>query len=123
MARPPLVSTFSWIMHNIASLLVALAPLLLLAALPVFTIALRTRPFLWFGIVGWLLLLACAYTALTDNPHGRHFDSIDHGLLTGIPTTLVLVATTYTLVISSVLLWHALRRKRAPAAAPSSLPW
>ena len=117
MPSPRLVSTFSWIMHNLASLLVTLAPLLLLAAIPIFTIALRTKPFLWFGIAGWLLLLACAYTALTDNPHGRHFDSIDHGLLTGIPTILVLVATTYTLVLSSALLWHAVCRKRDPAAS------
>ena len=112
---------FSWIMHNLASLLVTLAPLLLLAAIPVFTIALRTKPFLWFGIAGWLLLLACAYTALTDNPHGRHFDSIDHGLLTGIPTLLVMAASTYTLLLSSALLWHALFRKHHPAA-PSTLP-
>jgi hypothetical protein len=103
--------------HNLASVLVTLAPLLLLAAIPVFTIALRTKPFLWFGIAGWLLLLACAYTALTDNPHGRHFDSIDHGLLTGIPTLLVMAASTYTLLLSFALLWHALCRKHRTAAS------
>jgi len=107
------------IVHGIASLLVVLAPLLLLAALPVFTIALRTRPFLWFGIAGWLILLTCAYTAITDNRHG--LDSIDHGLLTGIPTILVMGASAYTLLLSSALLWHALRRKRG-SLAPSTLP-
>ena len=109
-------------MHAIASLMVTLAPLLFLAALPVFTVALRTRPFLWFGIVGWLLLLSCAYTAITDNPHGRAFDSIDHGLLTGIPTVLVMVASTYILVLASALTWHALCRKRGPAAPPATSP-
>lgn len=108
-------------MHTIASLLVGLAPLLFLIALPVFTIALRTRPFLWFGIAGWLLILSCAYTAIADDPHGRSLDSIDHGILTGIPTILVMGTSTYTLLLSSVLLWRALCKRRGPAA-PSTLP-
>ena len=109
-------------MHAIASLLVGLSPLLLLAALPVFTIALRTRRFLWCGVVGWLLLLTCAYTALTDNPHGRSFDSIDHGFLTGVPTLLLLGTTTYVLLVSSLLMGQAVLRKRTSPHASASAP-
>ena len=109
-------------MHGMASLVVALAPLFLLAAFPVFTVALRIKRFFWLGIVGWLLLLACACAAITDNPHGRTFDSIDHGLLTGIPTVLVLVISTYTLFLSSALLWRALRRKRGLTNPAASAP-
>ena len=92
--------------HALASLLVLLAPVLFLVAIPAFTVALRTKRARCFGVFGWLLLLGCAYAAITDKPHGRAFDSIDHGLLTGIPTTLVLLTSIYTLILSTCLLCH-----------------
>ena len=108
-------------LHVVASLLVGLAPLILLASIPVFIIAIRTKPLLWFGLFGFLLLVACAYTPITNIPLGLPFDSIDHGLLTGVPTLLVMGSSGYTLLLSSALLWHALCRIRGPGAS-STLP-
>ncbi|HSA00852.1 MAG TPA: hypothetical protein P5055_08950 [Candidatus Paceibacterota bacterium] len=112
------VQCFGLLIQNILSLLVGLAPLLFVAALPVFMVALRTRCFRWLGIVGCLLLLTCAYSVVTDNPHARPFDSIDHGFLTGIPTLLVLLTSTYILILMSALLWQALRKIKVDRYTP-----
>jgi hypothetical protein len=115
-------------MHAILSILVALAPVLFFLSVPTFALALwwgvRREPqttlsrtarlvFTIGGCLGFLLDAAALAFIIGDNrPRGRFLDSIDSGLLTGVPTLFVAFLSLFTLIALGVLLAWSLTQKK-----------
>lgn len=113
-------------MQVILNILVGLSPVIFVVSVPAFAwsvwIGARNRCpgrpegkgsiFLTLaGGFGLMLDAIAVAFMMTDNPHGRSWDSIDTGLLTGVPTWFVVVLSVVALgVMSRLVLWAVRER-------------